>query len=352
VVLAAGCASKKPRFDSGAAAQSAETNFTRMPLTGEASSNTARAELKPFTLGPGDLVEIEVVGNTASRATELVGLDGKIYYQILPGLDVWGLTLGQTQEALEKELAKYLNAPQVTITLRAVGSKYVWLLGRLNKPGLYPISGPTSLLECLALAGGPSASGGFTTEDLADLRHSFLMRKGQMVPVDFHRLLHEGDMSQNIQLLPDDFVYVPSALGQQVYVLGSVHSQRAIVYTERTTLLSAIAAANGGVTFDYLAEYYGARVADAYLSHVAIVRGSLTEPQVAVVDFTAIMKGKAPDIRLEPGDIVYVPDSPYRALKSYANMIVNAFVTTVAANEGVRAGGGTGTVGVAVPVGR
>jgi protein involved in polysaccharide export with SLBB domain len=173
-----------------------------------------------------------------------------------------------------------------------------------------------------------------------------------MVPVDFYRLLHEGDMSQNIQLLPDDFVYVPSALGQQVYVLGSVHSQRAIVYTERTTLLSAIASANGGTTYDYLGEYYGTRVADAYLSHVAIVRGSLAEPQVAVVDFTAIMKGKAPDIRLEPGDIVYVPDSPYRTLKSYANMIVNAFVTTVAANEGVRAGGGTGTVGVAVPVGR
>ena len=61
-----------------------------------------------------------------------------------------------------------------------------------------------------------------TLQDLADLRHSFVMRQGQSLPVDFYRLLREGDTSQNIYLQPDDFVYVPSALSQQVYVLGAV----------------------------------------------------------------------------------------------------------------------------------
>jgi polysaccharide biosynthesis/export protein len=280
-----------------------------------------------------------------------VGLDGKIYYQLLPGLQVSGLTLSETRDLLEAELGKYLRAPQITLTLRTVASKSVWLLGQLARPGIYPLAGPTTLLESLAMAGGTMSGAGVTTEDLADLRHSFVMRHGQLLPVDFYRLLREGDMSQNIRLQEDDFVYVPSALAQQVYVLGSVKFPHAIRWTEHTSLITALAEANGAVKFDYLANYYEGRRTDAYLSHVAVVRGSLAQPQVAIVNVTDVMKGRASDVRLEPGDIVYVPDSPYRTLKVYANIIVNTFVATVAANEGVRAGGGDSSVSVSVPVG-
>src|SRR3954447_4759622 len=76
----------------------------------------------PFTLGPGDSIEIEIIGNANSRAVTPVGLDGKIYYNLLPGLDVWGLTLDQTRALLEKDLAKYVTGPQVGLTLRVVGS--------------------------------------------------------------------------------------------------------------------------------------------------------------------------------------------------------------------------------------
>ncbi len=348
----AGCSTNSGRFDQlPSGLSSATTNFTATKVADSPAAALLHAETKPFVLGPGDVLEIEVLGNAASRTTTSVGLDGKIYYEILPGVDVWGLTLAQTRDVLERELGKYLNNPQVTVTLRGVGSKYVWLLGRLNRPGVYPMSGPMSLLESFALAGGPYNTGTISTEDLADLRHSFVMRQGQLLPVDFYRLFREGDMSQNIQLQPDDFVYVPSALAQQVYVLGAVRNPRAVVYDETMTLVSAIAQANGALKFDYLQSYYQGRTPDAYLSHVAIVRGSLAEPQVGVFDFTSIVKGRAPDVRLQPGDIVYVPTSPYRTLKGYANMILNAFVTTVAANEGVRAGGGTTSVGVTVPVG-
>ena len=75
----------------------------------------------------------------------------------------------------------------------------------------------------------------------------------------------------------------------------------------------------------------------AQLSHVAIVRGSLSNPQIAVVDFKAILNGRVPDVHLEPRDIVYVPFSPYRTLDRYAKLITDIFVRTVAANEGGRA---------------
>jgi len=193
-----------------------------------------------------------------------------------------------------------------------------------------------------------------STEELADLRHSFVVRDGKFLPVDFHRLLTAGDMSQNIYLQPDDFVYVASSLVNEVYVLGAVRTPRAVPYQEPMTLVSAVLGADGPVKYDLFArDDTGPFMPDAYLSHVAIVRGTLTEPQITVVDLKAIMKGRASDIRLESGDIVYVPNSPYTNLKRYVNLVVNTFVSTLAANEGISAGGGgrTNNVGVSVPVG-
>ncbi|HWH70061.1 MAG TPA: SLBB domain-containing protein, partial [Candidatus Sulfotelmatobacter sp.] len=137
------------------------------------------------------------------------------------------------------------------------------------------------------------------------------------------------------------------------YVLGSVKAPHAVPYTEGMTLAGALAAAAGAARIEWLASGYNNNnyglMPDAYLSHVAVVRGSLTQPQVAIVDANAILKGRALDVPLEPGDIVYVPNTPYGVLKRYLNLVVNTFITTVAANEGIRAGGGQ-TIGVAVPV--
>jgi protein involved in polysaccharide export with SLBB domain len=282
-----------------------------------------------------------------------VGLDGKIYFNVLSGVDVWGLSLEQTRMRLEQELAKYFSQPQVSVTLRTVASKHVWVLGRLNRPGVFPLAGSMTLLESLATAGGTARSTGqANAQELADLRHSFVVRQGQSLPVDFYRLLHDGDTSQNIYLEPDDFVYVPSALQNEVYVLGAVRFPRAIAYQEPMSLIGTIAGGDGPARLDYITgRDEGPFMKDAYLSHVAIVRGSMASPQITVVDANAIMKGKAPDVRLEPGDVVYVPNSPYTTLKRYLNLIVNTFVTTVAANEGIRAAGGTtGGVNVVVPV--
>jgi len=347
-----GCSSTGKQTKRAGRFMNLATNLTTMTATNEAHPELLRPSEAPFTLGPGDRVEIELLGTTNSRSITTVGPDGKIYYYLLPGTDVWGLTLTETRDLLQKDLGKYVTEPQVTVTLREVSSKHVWLLGRLNHPGVYPMAAPLSLLEAIGLAGGTASSANqITMQDLADLRHSFVMRQGQFLPVDFYRLLREGDTTQNIYLQPDDFVYVPSSLAQQVYVMGAVAFPRTVPYTEGMTLVSAMANAAGASTVDWLTPGTYGVVADAYLSHVAIVRGSLSEPQMAIVDYGAIIKGGARDVLLEPGDIVYVPNSPFSTLKRYLNTIVNTFITTVAANEGIRAGGGTVNVGVSVPVG-
>ena len=351
----AGCKSPSGGFEFREPSAGVVKNFTTETLTNQLSPELLQPRGEMFTLGPGDALDIEILGTPTSRATTAVGPDGKIYYNLLPGLDVWGLTLGQTRDLVEQQLTKYMSQPRVSLTLRAVGSKYVWLLGRLNRPGVYPLTAPTTLLESIATAGGTSRSlSQVESEELADLRHSFVVRQGQFIPVDFQRLLRDGDTSQNIFLQPDDFVYVASVLSREVYVLGAVRTPRALPYTERMTLVSAVAAGSGMQRYEWVsAGGYdpGPFTKDANLSHVAIVRGSLATPQVAIVDYNAIVKGRARDVRLEPGDIVYVPNSPYTTLKRYFNIIMNTFAATAAANQGIRVAGGNTAVSVAVPVG-
>jgi polysaccharide export outer membrane protein len=325
------------------------------PLSALPASTPESARLDPvllqtpteeFTLGPGDRLEIEFVGDTASRATAEVGPDGKIYFNLLPGLDVWGLTLAQTRALIAEKSTSFLREkPDVSITLLEVASKRVWVLGNVNQPGILAMSGPLTLLAAIAESGGPTAAD--ETDGTrgprsvsADLRRSFVLRRGERLPVDFQRLVGEGDLSQNIYLRPGDFVYVPSASASTVHVLGAVSQPGAVYSGDHLTLIQTIASAGGPTR-------------EAYLTHVAVVRGSLSQPTVSVIDYQAVLKGAAPDVELEPRDIVYVPYSPYRTLNRYVDLILRTFVQTVGVNEGAAAvnSDSRATVGVNLPTG-
>jgi len=330
VLVATGCHHKGPPFNPYAA-KAAPLNG--IEVTNLIADDWRKPSPEPFRLGPGDRLEIELLGDILTKTPLTVGPDGKIYFYLLPGLDVWGLTIPETKALIERELGKFIrDGAQVSVTLREVQSRRVWLLGRFDKPGVYPMPSDMTVLEAIGLAGGPASLGGnqqsnfaYTSDDLADLRRAFIIRRGKRLPVDFFRLLREGDLSQNIYLEPDDFVYFPTVGAREVYVLGAVNSPRAITYNDEMTLVSAMAGA------------FGTLRQDAYEHHVAIVRGSLSNPRIAVVDYRAIVTGKQDNIALEAGDIVYVPFSPYRYLTKYLNLILDTFVSSVAINEGARA---------------
>ena len=340
LVLITGCQipnrSKAPRFDPRPHAFSSN-NFNGIPIERKLDPTLLQPPGDLFTLGPGDQVEIELLGKPASRDILTVGPDGKLYFDLLPGLDVWGLTIAQTKALLQKEMETYVSTPEVSVSLKAVNSKYIWMLGKVTRPGLYPTTAPMTLLEAMSVAGGTTkATSQTTTIDLADLRYAFVIRNGQSLPVNFQRLF-DGDTSQNIYLKPDDFVYVPSSAAREIYLFGAVRTPRPLPLSEQPTLVSAIAAGGGPIR-------------DAFLSQVAIVRGSLTSPEIAVVDYNEIIKGHAPDVQLQPRDIVFVPYSPYRVLTRYVDTILNTFMFSVAANAGSETAGGE-RVGTSVSVG-
>jgi protein involved in polysaccharide export with SLBB domain len=121
--------------------------------------------------------------------------------------------------------------------------------------------------------------------------------------------------------------------------MGEVNSPRAVRYVEEMSLISAIANAGGTTKI-------------AHVQHIVIIRGSLTEPQVCVVEYKDVATGKVRDIALQPHDIVWVPKTPWERLDKLVNDIVGTFVRTVAANEGAQFASPTGgRVGTSINVG-
>ena len=339
-LVVAGCRTRGPKFDPRAdtAPAAAEGDFSAGLLTNQITPAMLTASTDPFRLGPGDVMEIETIGEAKSAVVVTVGPDGKIYYNLLPALSVWGLSLPETRALLQREMAKYTRAtPELVINLRGVASKRVWVLGEVGSPGVYSLATPTTLLDALAASGssqGPESTGGGDRsgrggrdgrggpgidDGTADYSRSFVLRNGKRLPVDFNRLLKGGDLSQNIFLEPDDFIFVRPMELANVYLLGAVGSQM-FPYRRDLTVSDLLITAGGTVKY-------------AQNGRVVIVRGGLTDPKIAMVDYHAIVTGKEVNVRLQPGDIVYVPYTPFRRLAQMAEEIVDQFVRTIAVNE-------------------
>jgi protein involved in polysaccharide export with SLBB domain len=236
----------------------------------------------------------------------------------------------------------------------------------VGKPGVYGLATATTLLDAIAAAGGvpvggsdeetssqvapdisePRPSAGrrsFSTasrgsriqggvspgsaEEGVDFSRSFVMRKGKFLPVDFARLIKQGDLSQNIYLAPDDFIFFRPLELPNIYVLGAVASPNIVPYSRDLSVAAAILRVGGTVKY-------------AQENKVVIIRGALAQPQIAEVEYQSIVTGKARNLLLEPGDIVYVPFTPFRRIAQLAEEVLDQFVRTVAANEGTFIGSG------------
>lgn len=294
-----------------------------------------------YRLGAGDKLDLEIIGEPDTRAQTFVTPDGKVYFDLIDGVDAMDKTAAALKTELEEKLVRYYLNPRVSVTIVEAESRRINLLGRVNAPGSFPLKGQMRLLDAIALGGGLFASRlTGTTEELADLDHSFIVRDGRMLPVDFAALIREGDLGQNIYLRDGDFIYLPSTLTNEVYVLGAVSEPRPVGFMGEMTLTAALGHGLG-------------LLRTAKLDRVSIVRGALTDPSIAVVDAQAILSGREPNLLLAPGDIVYVPGEGTPSPKQLAREAIDTFVQVVAANEGsgIGSGGGSGPVNVNVPIG-
>jgi hypothetical protein len=154
--------------------------------------------------------------------------------------------------------------------------------------------------------------------DLADLQRSFLMRRGQKSPVNFEKLFYEGDLSQNVAVEPDDYLYFAAGNLREVYVVGEVTQPGPVLWTAKTTVVGAIASRSGFTD-------------RAYKSHVLVVRGSLNHPLTYVVDTWKTVEANGADFKLEPKDIIYVTWRPFIRGEDLLDLAITGFIQSATA---------------------
>ena len=266
-------------------------------------------------LGPGDAVNINMPGFEGHERKDVaVGPDGKLTYLQARDILAAGLSLDQLREKLGTELRRYYRNARVVVTPSTFQSRKVYVLGKVVKKGAINLDRPLTILEVVAEAGGLE-TGLFqqNTVELADLGRSFVMRGQARLPVNLEALFLRGDMTQNAQVEPGDYLYFPSANSNEIYILGDVKMQGTQGLLAHTSVHSAIAQA-GGFT------------AKAYTRRVLVVRGSFEKPERFVVDMEDILSARAKGFRLEPKDILFIADKPWARAEELLHMAINAFL--------------------------
>lgn len=282
------------------------------------------SEKPPYRLRVGDRLMLSVYGQRDTRRLALVDVTGSISYLFINSLPAVGRTIDEIRHDIEEKLKTYYRNPVLIATAVDLAPDFYTIVGEVKLPGKRPLRGNATVLTAL------SAAGGFTTRifrnqtiDLVDLDHSFLARKGQMVPIDFVRLVRFGDVTQDIPLMAGDYLFMATSTFDKVYVLGEVLGPTSIEIIDTISLAEALTFA-GGVTL-------------RASSRVAVIRGSLGCPETFLVDINRILKGKACDFRLCPGDIVYVPARKFTMLRELVQEGIRAFVSIVASIAGTSA---------------
>lgn len=293
-------AQQDPR--AGAAQPGANTAqpASRMAVTSNPGSSIASAapetkDDRPVMVkfGVGDLLEVSVY-NVPELATKArVSNSGEIYLPLIDYVHVAGLTQEEAQALIEKRLEDggFVRSPHVTIFVDEAESQGVTMLGEVARPGIYPDTADHKLYEVLSQAGGFTASASHKVA---------IIRKGKPDPIriDLPRNLAD-DLSGNVDVLPGDTVTVPRA--PIVYVVGDVGKPSGfLVDNGSLTVLQALALAGGA---NHTAKMGAVRLIRKTPS------GSMTETPVPL---KKIIEAKAPDVNLQPDDILFVPMSGVR----------------------------------------
>ena len=300
-------------------AQDANPASANILLSAISSTNRAPWQ-QHLTLGAGDVVSISLyggTGNTEIWPNVVIGPDGRLNYLEAHDVMAAGLTIDELRTNLNTALtqANTANRPPVIVTPVSISSKKYFVLGAVtDSGGVYTLDRPLTIMEAAARAGGLQI-GVFerNTVELADPSHSFMVRNGKRLDIDFEQLFWHGDLTQNIALEPNDYIYFASSGANEIYVLGQVLSPGSVPYSPSTTILGAITTR-------------GSFTPQAFRQRVLVVRGSLNHPKTFVINTASILKGKAPNFRLEPRDIVYVSEKPWQFAEDALNDATRAFV--------------------------
>lgn len=276
-----------------------------------------------YVVGPGDVLNITVWGHpeltipaggqrSAAEAGNWVHNDGSIFYPYVGHVQVAGLRITEIRELITRRISRYIEEPQVDVTVAAFRSQRVYVSGSVRQPGLYPVTNlPMRVLDAINMAGG--------TGEAADWRNVVLTRDGNEYRISLQDLYQHGDKRQNVLLRDGDVLHVGRADDHKVFVLGEVRQASSVMMGR-----------NGLSLAEALAEVGGINELAANASGIFVMRPGQHDGEQGIDLFqlnarkaTALVM--ADGFELNPRDIVYVTAAPV----SRWNRVLTQIIPTI-----------------------
>ena len=158
-----------------------------------------------YVIGPDDNLDIIFWRDKDMSALVSVRPDGRVTLPLLNDIQAAGLTPDQLRTAVMAAATKFVEDPNVTVVVKVINSRKVFVTGMVAKPGPYPLMGPTTVMQALSVAGG--------IQEFADSKNILIMRNENGRPVayrfNYKEVLKRKNLKQNIELKPGDTVVVP-----------------------------------------------------------------------------------------------------------------------------------------------
>lgn len=295
-------------------------------------------DAKEYLIRAGDSLEVSIPYEKETGRIVPVRPDGRITYLFDIEVMAAGRTYAEVREILKAKLGDYYRNPRVTVIGRTFGGNSVFVMGPVRKPGALPIQNHTRLLDVLASAGvfgelpqtAMHADGRFRVVDRLDLDGAYVARDDRILEVNIKdMLLNRKVRDNNILMQPGDFIFIPSASAteRKIYICGRVRQPQVYYFTGELTFMEAILEADGADT-DIGAS--GSSSSDTARAHKCyIIRGKATEP--IEVDWPAIQMGQAPDVGMQPEDILYVPERSLSRVSRATTRVISDIIAPLRA---------------------
>jgi polysaccharide biosynthesis/export protein len=158
-----------------------------------------------YVIGPEDVLTVLFWRDQEMSGEFAVRPDGKISLLLVNDIQAAGLTPEQLREEVTKAASKFIDDPTVSIVVKAINSRKVFITGMVGKPGPYALTAPTTVMQMLSMAGGVHEFA--KTKEIVILRNE----NGKEVALKFNYndVKRGRNLQQNVELRPGDTIIVP-----------------------------------------------------------------------------------------------------------------------------------------------
>jgi polysaccharide export outer membrane protein len=201
---------------------------------------SAMAEETEYRVGEGDVLRVMVYDNPDLNTTTRVSGKGSILFPLVGEIAINGLTISEVAQKIAGRLSNgFILNPQVSVFVENFGSQKATIMGEVKLPGLYELSGVTTLMELISKAGGLTDDAG----EMVTIRRKNPGKQDEMITINLKNLMEKNEAGPKPTILGGDSVIVSKA--GLFYVTGQVHKPAAYKYENGTSVIKAVTMAGG-----------------------------------------------------------------------------------------------------------